>query len=74
MQTSRRLPAIARRGFATTSASFQAAPLDKPVLNKTFKIYRWNPDEPAKKPELQSYTIDLNQCGPMVGLLMSCLF
>jgi hypothetical protein len=26
-----------------------------------------NPDEPAKKPTLQSYTIDLNQTGPMVG-------
>lgn len=26
-----------------------------------------NPDEPAKKPELQAYDIDLNQCGPMVS-------
>jgi hypothetical protein len=26
-----------------------------------------NPDEPAKKPTLQSYTIDLNQTGPMVS-------
>lgn len=26
-----------------------------------------NPDTPAEKPTLQSYTIDLNQCGPMVG-------
>lgn len=26
-----------------------------------------NPDEPATPPKLQSYTIDLNQCGPMVG-------
>lgn len=25
-----------------------------------------NPDEPAKQPTLQTYTIDLNQCGPMV--------
>ncbi|THG95612.1 hypothetical protein EW145_g7925 [Phellinidium pouzarii] len=25
-----------------------------------------NPDEPSKKPTLQSYTVDLNQCGPMV--------
>lgn len=25
-----------------------------------------NPDEPAQKPTLQSYTIDLNQSGPMV--------
>ncbi|KAG1749385.1 iron-sulfur protein subunit of succinate dehydrogenase, Sdh2p [Suillus occidentalis] len=46
--------------------SFASAALEKPVLNKEFKIYRWNPDEPAKKPTLQSYTIDLNQTGPMV--------
>jgi len=58
-----RLPA---RTFVSSAARAQAEPLEKPVLNKEFKIYRWNPDEPAKKPELQSYTIDLNQTGPMV--------
>ena len=26
-----------------------------------------NPDEPEKKPTLQTYTVDLNQCGPMVS-------
>ena len=31
-----------------------------------------NPDEPQKKPELQSYTVNLNECGPMVSTL-SCL-
>lgn len=41
-------------------------PTEKPALNKQFKIYRWNPDEPAKKPELQTYNINLNECGPMV--------
>jgi hypothetical protein len=25
-----------------------------------------NPDTPAEKPKLQSYKIDLNQCGPML--------
>ncbi|KAG1724477.1 iron-sulphar subunit protein of succinate dehydrogenase [Suillus lakei] len=54
------------RTFASSAARCQATPLEKPVLNKEFKIYRWNPDEPAKKPTLQSYTIDLNQTGPMV--------
>ncbi|KAJ3575397.1 hypothetical protein NP233_g1123 [Leucocoprinus birnbaumii] len=54
------------RGFATTVRAAQAAPLQKPVLEKEFKIYRWNPDEPSKKPTLQSYKIDLNQCGPMI--------
>ena len=33
---------------------------------KTFHIYRWNPDEPTKKPKMQSYTLDLNKTGPMV--------
>ncbi|KAH8827245.1 iron-sulfur protein subunit of succinate dehydrogenase, Sdh2p [Flagelloscypha sp. PMI_526] len=55
---------ISLRGMATVSSN--PALTKKPVLNKEFKIYRWNPDEPAKKPELQSYTIDLNQTGPMI--------
>ena len=29
------------RGFASSAARAQAAPLQKPVLNKEFKIYRW---------------------------------
>lgn len=33
---------------------------------KTFHIYRWNPDEPASKPRMQSYTLDLNKTGPMM--------
>src|SRR6266481_4751064 len=32
---------------------------------KTFKIYRWNPDE-AANPRLDSYQVDLADCGPMV--------
>ena len=34
-----------------------------------------NPDEPEKKPTLQTYTVDLNQCGPMVSplYLLSCM-
>jgi len=54
------------RTFATSAARSQAVPTEKPTLMKEFKIYRWNPDEPEKKPTLQSYTIDLNQTGPMV--------
>ncbi|XP_020088176.1 succinate dehydrogenase [ubiquinone] iron-sulfur subunit 1, mitochondrial-like [Ananas comosus] len=38
----------------------------KPKRPKTFSIYRWNPDEPSSKPRLQSYEIDLSECGPMV--------
>ncbi|KAK2467189.1 hypothetical protein APHAL10511_000738 [Amanita phalloides] len=62
-------PALRRhalRTFASTASAGQAVPAEKPVLLKEFKIYRWNPDEPANKPYLQSYNIDLNQTGPMV--------
>ncbi|CAF0889666.1 unnamed protein product [Didymodactylos carnosus] len=40
----------------------------KPKM-KTFSIYRWvksNPEQPDKKPYLQDYTINLNDCGPMI--------
>ena len=32
---------------------------------KTFKVYRWSPDDDAN-PRLDEYTIDLDKCGPMV--------
>ena len=32
---------------------------------KVFKVYRWNPDDGAN-PRIDSYTIDLDDCGPMV--------
>ena len=32
---------------------------------KTFKVYRWNPDDEAN-PRVDSYEIDLDSCGPMV--------
>ncbi|KAF9531492.1 succinate dehydrogenase iron-sulfur subunit [Crepidotus variabilis] len=57
---------LPKRAFSTSQRYRQATPQEKPVLMKEFKIYRWNPDEPDKKPELQSYNIDLNQTGPMI--------
>lgn len=33
---------------------------------KKFDIYRWNPDKPEEKPQMQQYSVDLNICGPMV--------
>ncbi|KAF8937411.1 succinate dehydrogenase complex, subunit B [Haplosporangium gracile] len=50
-------PVAIARTFATE------APAKK---TKTFQIYRWNPDQPAEKPKLQSYEIDMDNCGPMV--------
>lgn len=44
----------------------EKAPTAKAPLNKTFSIYRWDPDTPSKKPYLQDYTIDINSCGPMM--------
>ena len=32
---------------------------------KTFKIYRWNPDD-GQNPRTDTYEIDLDKCGPMV--------
>ncbi len=32
---------------------------------KTFRIYRWNPDD-DKNPSIDTYEIDLDSCGPMV--------
>ena len=32
---------------------------------KTFKVYRWNPDDGAN-PQVDSYEVDLADCGPMV--------
>jgi succinate dehydrogenase / fumarate reductase iron-sulfur subunit len=32
---------------------------------KTFKVYRWDPDK-GGNPTIDSYEIDLDQCGPMV--------
>lgn len=52
----------ARRTLATAAAA-SSAPGSK---EHTFEIYRWNPDEPAKKPVLQKFAVDLNKCGPMV--------
>ncbi|KAJ8961094.1 hypothetical protein NQ318_008770, partial [Aromia moschata] len=40
-------------------------PKPEPRL-KTFKIYRYNPDNKDSKPFMQSYTVDLNDCRPMV--------
>lgn len=32
---------------------------------RTFRIYRWDPDS-GENPRIDSYTIDLDKCGPMV--------
>ena len=32
---------------------------------KNFRVYRWSPDD-AKNPRVDTYEVDLNDCGPMV--------
>lgn len=51
------------RGAATSAA---AATGLRTAQNKTFAIYRWNPDKPGDKPRMQEYEVNLNDCGPMV--------
>ncbi|WWC65870.1 succinate dehydrogenase [ubiquinone] iron-sulfur subunit, mitochondrial [Kwoniella dejecticola CBS 10117] len=57
---------LARSFHATSSASMATPSEHKPEQTKEFKIYRWNPDTPTEKPKLQSYKVDLTQCGPMM--------
>ena len=35
------------------------------LRGKRFRIYRWNPDD-GETPQLDVFTLDLDQCGPMV--------
>src|SRR6202045_1372450 len=32
---------------------------------REFKVYRWNPDD-GKNPVIDTFALDLNDCGPMV--------
>jgi succinate dehydrogenase (ubiquinone) iron-sulfur subunit len=72
------LPALLRRSFASVGTRGDALttpvkPAPPPETGtagspriKTFHVYRWSPDEPASKPRMQAYTLDLNQTGPMM--------
>jgi len=72
MATSRALTRISQGSRAlaqfiqTRSAQSAAAPASQAAANiKKFDIYRWDPDS-GDKPRVQTYDIDLNDCGPMV--------
>jgi succinate dehydrogenase / fumarate reductase iron-sulfur subunit len=54
------LPANSKVG---TGKTYPAAAGAKRVRN--FKVYRWNPDD-GQNPRLDTYQVDLDQCGPMV--------
>lgn len=50
-------------GLLVRSAATSAA--KEAPLNKEFQVYRWNPDD-GKSPSYETYTVDLNSCGPMM--------
>jgi succinate dehydrogenase / fumarate reductase, iron-sulfur subunit len=54
------LPANSKVG---TGKTYPAAAGAKRVRN--FKVYRWNPED-GQNPRLDTYQVDLDQCGPMV--------
>ena len=37
--------------------------------NKTFAIYRWNPDN-GETPKMQNYEVNLNECGYLLTYLL----
>src|SRR3984885_11032787 len=53
------LPANSRIGHGKTFAAPAGA-----KRAREFRIYRWNPDD-GKNPQMDSYNIDLDACGPM---------
>src|SRR5271165_1846497 len=38
---------------------------DGATRTKTFKVYRWNPDD-GQSPHVDTYEVDLDECGPMI--------
>ena len=54
------LPANSKIGIGKTVAGPPGA-----TRAREFKIYRWNPDD-GKNPVIDTFAIDLNDCGPMV--------
>lgn len=53
-------------GVVVRAAAAATAASEKPVLKKTFTVYRYDPEKKGDKPRMQTYEVDLNQCGPMV--------
>jgi len=43
----------------------QAYKAEGATNTKTFKVYRWNPDD-GNNPRVDTYEVDLDECGPMV--------
>ena len=63
IQTGKKFSVTVPRASAVAAAP--AAPEKVKKGTKTFKIYRWNPDE-GGNPVMETYKVDLDSCGPMV--------
>merc|ERR1712046_376349 len=63
IQTGKKFSVTAAK--ASSAAAQPAAPEKVKKGTKTFKIYRWNPDE-GGNPVMETYKVDLDSCGPMV--------
>ncbi|CCV00173.1 unnamed protein product [Malassezia sympodialis ATCC 42132] len=60
-------PRSVTAAFSTSAVKAMATPAtERPPKMKSFKIYRWDPENPTEKPKMQTYNIDLNKTGPMV--------
>jgi succinate dehydrogenase/fumarate reductase iron-sulfur protein len=57
--------ASAAEAASKTEATKATATHSKSPVIKSFKIYRWSPDSNAS-PHLQTYDINMNECGPMI--------
>jgi hypothetical protein len=55
-QLGSQLPALAR---AAAAAAGSASTSSKPIVEKEFLVYRWDPEREGQ-PKYQSYKIDLN--------------
>ena len=60
--TARLLPSLSR-GAAQAAAAATEKPAERP---KTVSVYRWDPEKAGDKPRMQEYTVNLNDCGPMM--------
>ena len=63
-QNLKAVESVARMATATAAAT--ASQPEKKPRNKTFAIYRWDPEQPGQKPYVKEYSVDLNNCGMMV--------
>eukprot|EP00823_Brevimastigomonas_motovehiculus_P008248 TRINITY_DN7528_c0_g1_i1.p1 TRINITY_DN7528_c0_g1~~TRINITY_DN7528_c0_g1_i1.p1 ORF type:complete len:265 (-),score=64.66 TRINITY_DN7528_c0_g1_i1:177-971(-) len=59
------LKLLATSRLVRSAVRFQAT-TPKEKRPKQFKIYRWNPDKPTQKPYMQTFEVDLNDCGAMM--------